>query len=346
MAGFVIADPPHEPADIPNDVLPLSHDASDFRDGARLCNFPTAKATIRSSHVGWVSDKVEPLFRQLRKCTIDLIGHASPRGGDTFNLGLSQRRLDAVQALLQDRADKSSTKVEFRKAQAKGETEAVGFGEKEESNSGAFRAVEVQVFGSRPPIVVRPGKLSRGVKLGAEKFKIRLMFAAGAQKAIEAAMKLAKLTRFAKLAIPVTAEVLMFEIREDEAPPAKNLNAFFVYVGGGFGLGASGGDIASLPSGPFTHFRTTRRIILPTFDGEATLGAPPSVTVGPQDSGPIGLPSIVQLTMESGKLMAARALVVPRHLRITTGPSLSVNLFSVTKGRLILLDASPFPSPE
>jgi outer membrane protein OmpA-like peptidoglycan-associated protein len=155
MADFIINDPPHVPEDMADDVLPLSLDDPNFRVGARLCNFPTGRATIRSSHVKWVRDEVEPLFKPPGDWSIDLLGHASRLGSGVSNLALSHRRMDAVHALLETRAGASPANVFFRHADAKGEEEATGFGLKEESNSGMFRAVDVLLFGAkRPPIVI------------------------------------------------------------------------------------------------------------------------------------------------------------------------------------------------
>src|SRR4030095_15438490 len=124
MSDFKIEDPPHVPEDMSEDVLPLTHDDPDFRVGARLCNFPTGKATLRSAHAKWVINEVEPLFKELRDCSIDLVGNASRLGATGSNLALSHERMDAVHALLESRSTVSPANVFFRHADAKGEEEA------------------------------------------------------------------------------------------------------------------------------------------------------------------------------------------------------------------------------
>jgi hypothetical protein len=201
--------------------------------------------------------------------------------------------------------------------------------------------VEVYVYGFKP--AVRP-KITRPKGIGTTQFKIRMIVgtSAGLPKAVvDALQKLAAIKSTLGSFIPATADVLLFEIAEDNPPPAKNKSATFLYLGGGAGLSASlpktpkkaPGVSVSL-SGPFTRFRTSRPVVLPTFSGEASAGQPPQITIGP-----VSKNSIVQLTMESGNLVNARAVVSPRHLKISTGPGFSITLFSITKGVLTMLTA-------
>jgi hypothetical protein len=163
--------------------------------------------------------------------------------------------------------------------------------------------------------------------------------------AIKNALGLAKT---AKVIIPVTADILLFEIVENNPGPAENRSAFFVYVGGGVGVSASLPGIPSkAPSvsvslrGPFTPFRTNRPVFLPTFAGTALVGQPPQATLGPKS-----VNAMVQLAMESQNLRTAGAIIIPRNLNISTGPGFGATLFSGTIGRLMMVsNPSKFTGP-
>jgi len=344
MSKFVIADPPHEREDIATDVLPMTESNPTFRAGARLCNFPTNKETIRSEHAKWVSDNLVPIFQGSPDCAIDLTGHASRLGAAISNSPLSERRIAAIQGLIESKALGTNVNLVFQKSDPRGESQAEEDFVADGDNSGRYRAVEVLAFAAKqPPKIIIP-KLK---PVGTTHFKIRMVVGSGAglpgavSDAIKKALALGK-TAAKFIPIPVTADFILFEIVEDTPGSARSLTAKFFFVGGGFGLSQGiptskspppGGASVSF-TGPFTPFRTFNPVFLPTFAGEASVGQPPQFTIG---GGPLSVNSNVQLTMESRALVAAKANIIPRHIKIETGPGFGITLFSVTKGSLFIV---------
>jgi hypothetical protein len=117
---------------------------------ARLCNFPTATAHLLRAHQEFLDDEVRPIVRAMPGHWIDMFGYASRIGDVSFNLKLSDQRINAVKA----RIEEYTNKVNFQIHKALGETES---GPRERDNSGYYRAVEIYVYANKPaPTPVPP----------------------------------------------------------------------------------------------------------------------------------------------------------------------------------------------
>ena len=317
MPNFIIANPPHVPDDVPQDVVDVTLDEPNFRLGSRFCNFPTGKETLRSAYVQWVSEKLEPQLKAGQERSFQLRGFASRLGGAVANEQLSQRRLDAVQALIESRAAAKQTKVAFRRSQARGEDEAAAVGIREGDNSGFFRAVDVLFFVTRePPPIIKVPVLRR---LGSQKFHI------------------AFLSGISVAAGPFQADVLFFVI-VDTSNINKKMAANYSYTGKGFTA-----PIPRLPPfsisdiGRFTPFQTTKPIFLPTFEGSAHVVQPPQITLGKTS-----VNSVLKVSLESLALREQKVKVIKNPIRVETGSGFGVTILSATEGLLKMVGA-PFP---
>jgi hypothetical protein len=129
---------------------------------ARLCNFPTAHANLMPTHIAWLDNEVAQKIRSLPEPWVDLIGYASHLGNASFNKKLSFDRCESIRKRIEGYGHKVSFPVEW----AKGE-ESSGGGASD--NSGYWRAVEVYVYGVKPP----PKPVPPVIKY---KHKVRLHF--------------------------------------------------------------------------------------------------------------------------------------------------------------------------
>ena len=185
MPGFEFDDPPPEPEDFrradgtPENVIDFTLEESTFTVGARLCNFPTGKSSLRSSYAQWAREKLDRFLLPGKDSSFEIRGHASRLGTSGANQTLSEARLNAVQAFLADRAKAKQANVQFRLTKARGEEEAEkDFGVADNTNSGFFRAVEVRHFAKKePPIVLAKPKFPR--PLGSTKFAIAFLEGVG-----------------------------------------------------------------------------------------------------------------------------------------------------------------------
>jgi len=110
---------------------------------ALLYNFDIDDAQLKAEHQKWLDTNVVPLLTRARKFTIALKGAASRSGAASYNMQLSQRRVEAAETFLKQHgvaADQlSRTWV--------GEEEAAAFGRLDGSESEEDRAVAVFVSG-------------------------------------------------------------------------------------------------------------------------------------------------------------------------------------------------------
>jgi hypothetical protein len=313
--GFGIANSPTEPEDIPTPVIEATLEQPEFTAGARLCNFPTAKATLRPEHAEWIKTKIEPLLKPGGTTSFALTAHASARGSDSKNHSISQNRLEAVKAYIEARAELKHATVKFRKLEAKGEDEARDFKLPEKSNSGFYRAVEVLHFRTKePPVVIRPPRLKA---FGSQDFHIA--FSKGGSGSVG----------------PFQAEVLLFVIVDTH--DRKNMTAaHFLYAGRGFTL-----SIPKIPGsvsgmGRFSKLKTTKPVFLRSFEGPADVTQPPQVQVGDKS-----LNSVLNLSFYSFEMKKNNAAVIPNPRSIETGSGLGASLGSITDAVLTMVGA-PF----
>jgi hypothetical protein len=127
-----------------DDVVLLATDQSHALAAARLCNFPTGKAMLLPAHIAWLDNIVARLLRSLPDPWVDLYGYASHLGNHAFNKRLSFERCEAVRKHIKT----YGLKVKFPEEFGAGDTQSTGTAT---DNSGAWRAVEVLVFGAMPP---------------------------------------------------------------------------------------------------------------------------------------------------------------------------------------------------
>lgn len=110
----------------------------------RLCNFVTKGDFLLYSHQNWLDTNMQPIVRSLTNCWIDINGFASKRGNADYNYRLSKRRCESVKEWISNYSDK----IDFHVPNARGETQS---GTDESNDDGNWRAVEIYVYGFRPP---------------------------------------------------------------------------------------------------------------------------------------------------------------------------------------------------
>jgi hypothetical protein len=131
-----------------HDIMPVEVPAGAML-AARLCNFPSGKWSLRTSHQNWLNTFVGPALSSLSWPWVDLIGYASQlpdvklAGG---NYELSVRRVNSVKSWI---SNYSST-VHWNLQMGKGSSVSSTF---PTNNDGLYRAVEVFVYGYKPPTV-------------------------------------------------------------------------------------------------------------------------------------------------------------------------------------------------
>jgi outer membrane protein OmpA-like peptidoglycan-associated protein len=127
-----------------DDVVLLATDQSHALAAARLCNFPTGHANLLPAHISWLDKTVAPLLRGLPNPWVDLFGYASHLGNHAFNKRLSFDRCEAVHRQI----NSYGLNVSFPQEFGAGDDQSTGTAT---DNSGAWRAVEIYVYGARPP---------------------------------------------------------------------------------------------------------------------------------------------------------------------------------------------------
>jgi hypothetical protein len=136
------------------DVQPIT--GTSALAAARLCNFHTGHASLLHSHIAWLDSAVKPLATGLPNPWVDLIGFASRLGNHTFNQKLSFERCEAIRKRVLTYGGSVSFPIEW----GKGDSESVG-----PLNDGYWRAVEVYVYGFKPPPKPKPKLFDHKVRL-------------------------------------------------------------------------------------------------------------------------------------------------------------------------------------
>jgi len=236
------------------DLMPIS--GSPFLVAARLCNFPTGKATLLSGHEEWIQGDARRAMASSRAPWIDIVAYASKRGDAQFNMQLSGARCEAVKAKTRQFHPGAMFNVELHK----GETESAGA---ENDNDGYWRAADVYVYGVRPTAPVRPPPSPVPI-MGSTQFEIRVVGGGSGS-------------------IVIQTDNYFFQI----VNLTERLTAFYFYTGAGIGL-----SIPKIPgpgsvtkAGPPTRFHTTRPVQLHAFNSRASLYQDPGATVGPVSVG-------------------------------------------------------------
>jgi hypothetical protein len=285
-------------------VMPITQDEPRPRAASRLCNFSTGQADLLADHKDWIDKTVGPVITNMHGTWVDLIGYASKLGNADANKRLSERRLEAVR----DYISTWKKGINFQKESALGEEQSLG---DESNNDGYFRAVEVYVYGFAPP-PLRPRIEKR--KAPRQSFAIRVVSAVSVGIG------------------PAGADAVAFDIGE----PRKGKWRRFWYTGASMnvsiklpkflppvGVGGSGKSVS---------FTTTRPCELEDFDGEATLFNGPGLSLGP-----ISIGGEMGLSLESARLKAKQAIVVPRVLVMTNDTGLGLSFGGAGKGKLTLV---------
>ncbi len=117
---------------------------SQARLAARLCNFVKGGHFLLLPHQNWLDTNLRETVRSLTNCWVDIIGYASKRGNADYNHRLSMLRCESVKEWVKNYSDK----IDFHVPDARGERESGG---DENNNDGYWRAVEIYVYGFRPP---------------------------------------------------------------------------------------------------------------------------------------------------------------------------------------------------
>jgi hypothetical protein len=242
-----------------------------------------------------------PRIQSLTTAWIDLIGYASLLGYSAGNSAhrnyeLSTRRCAKVREYIQD----STSKVKFNMQSPKGSSESGSY--LDTNNDGYWRAVEVHLYGFKPPTI--------GQVFGSKRFKIRCVGSAsyGASKYGGGGSMGGSL----------------FEIVDKTTMES----ALFRHVDASMTLSIPiGPNVSFSDAGPWTHFETTQPAELYDFEGTATIYQSPGVQVGSWSLG-----GTLYLAIDSDKLLMLAARIAPKQLlEITTGsgysgPGLSIGI--------------------
>jgi hypothetical protein len=309
---------PSSSGGIVEDILPIT--GTEARMAVRLCNFQTAQSFVNGSHVAWLDLHLKPLVQALEGPWVDLIGYASRLGDFNFNAGLSNRRCDAVRRWISNYSDR----LHFNRQHPKGESESTGG---EMNNDGYWRAVEVLVYGHKPP------KANPTTIVGSTEFEIRVWGGASVAPTLPN-----------PYIPPPQGDAYVFQIVDTK----EKQTAFFVYGGAALSLPTPPSPFpnASLTSpGPPVKFGTTQAVTLRDFEGKASLFQDPSL--GKSLPGQPSLGGKIHLSMDSDKLLLLGARITPTRIIGMEGGKYSMqppSLGSVPlNGRLTMLGTTrPF----
>lgn len=289
------------------DVQPIT--GTNAKVAARLCNFKTGFADLLVSHKTWLDANVLPAVQSIQGPWIDLIGYASRIGNTQANKALSQRRCDTVRSYVAT----YGSNLNFPTDVGLGPT-----GPDANDNDGYYRAVEVYVYGFKPPPqpnVIRV-PLPKPRALGTSDFQIRFLFGVSAGN------------------FGVQGDAMFFEIVEGEA----KRSARFAYAGAGLAVPVPKLNEGGLSkAGAFEAFKTSTPVFLSTFVGEAGAASPPGVTFGSSS-----VNSKVTLHFMSDNLKRLGAKVShsgepSNQVTMGTGSGIGVTLGSATAGVLRML---------
>jgi hypothetical protein len=249
---------------------------------ARLCNFPTGLADLLGSHQAWLEENVKPALQSAPAPWVDLIGHASrrwlrPGASDPHELNqqLSLARCESVKSFVSGLA----ANVTFNIQRGVGDSESVS----PNDNAGYDRAVEIYVYGSKPPAKPQPKPVP------SVEFEIRVVGGGSAS-------------------IAAQADDYFFQIVD----LVRRQTAFFFYTGIGLGISIPKipGPGSMTKAGPPTKFSTTRPVMLYQFNSRATLFQDPGATLGPWSVGGTFRLSIDAIIDEYG-LVSTRPGIIP-----------------------------------
>jgi hypothetical protein len=293
-------------------------DSSDFL----LADFDIDDATLKSKHRAFLDDALAFMARKLsaRKAAtqpgspawkVSFDGFASHTGSRAHNVALSAQRERAVQDFL-------SQGTQFKRRELFNEvafdphfhgfdeTPMQGQDPKKAGEDSLRRSVRVVIHPpDRPP---RPRPIP--VVVGSTTFRIKLL------RAVSGGLGL-------------TGDNAFFEIVDLK----NNRSGIFQFVGGGFSV-----PIPKLPNISFTTagspkpFFTTEPVELRDFEGEAGFGTLAS-------AGPLSTPS--ELTIASEAFRRKHAQTSPQPIKVPSGITVGVTLFSQTRGILVLHKEGP-----
>jgi hypothetical protein len=216
-----------------------------------------------------------------------------------------------------------SDKTLFNMEQAVGDTSAL---DNPIADDGYDRAVEIYVYGSRPPARPKPPAFPpAATRQVGEWFKLTMLLGLSAAKALKFYRTLSKLSRF-KIGAGGAVDVLFFKMWDT----TNHLACTYGYLGGGIGVG-----LTALPSfsatthGPWNSFKTSAAIASSDFGGPARFT---TAGVGNWSSNWLNL-------------LGTPAGVKSVYLKIDTGTTLGLGA-STTVGDFVLLDGpDPFSGP-
>jgi hypothetical protein len=301
--GSLLANPKAE-RNMVADLMPIS--GSPFLLAARLCNFPTGKATLLPKHIEWIQGDVRRALASSPAPWVDVVGYASKLGDASSNMNLSGARCEAVKANVRQ----CHAGVKFNIEQHMGETESSG---SEKDNDAYWRAADVYVYGFRPHVPVRPPPRPIPV-VGSTQFEIRVV-GGGSGSVI------------------VQADNYFFQIVDS----SQRLTAFFFYTGAGVGLSVPKipGPGSITKAGPPTKFNTTRPVQLHAFNSRASLYQDPGATAGPLSVGGT-MRLVLREVLDRLGIVGTRPSIIP----VGGGPGIQMpGLGSASEGALALTSA-------
>jgi hypothetical protein len=249
---------------------------------ARLCNFPTGKATLLTAHERWLDAKVRPIVAGNPSAWVDVIGHASRQWRHTgganahdLNRALSLQRCGAVKR----RVGTYSAGARFNVELALGDSQSV----MPKPDDGYDRAVEVLVYASGQPPKPKPAPPVRAID-----FEIRVVGGGSG-------------------AAGVQADNYIFQIVDR----VRLLTAFYHYTGVGIGVSIPKvpGPGSVTKAGPPTKFTTSRPAELYQFNSKASLFQDPGATVGPYSAGGTLRLSIKEITDPAGLITTSPGII-------------------------------------
>ena len=273
----------------------------------RLINIKTGSYELLSSHKEWLDGFVPPVIADRSNVWFDVLGFTSRVGSVSYNLSLSQQRAAYVAGYLAKYIPIERMNV------------FSGFGESgswaQSDNAGYDRAVEVYVFGYKPP----PAKTtSTAVRPRWRTFKVRLIAATS--------VGILNLDDYGLMGVSLQGYLLEF------MDVARNETAYFAYSGAGLTLPtlSSSAEIA----GPWSSFRLLGfgKERLADFAGPATLYQTPGVSYLVDSQG-----GDSRLAIDSPTLVKNGTLRNPRQLLLAGGKSLGAGLGMVSQGTLTLI---------
>lgn len=260
---------------------------------ARLCNFMTGRSELQLGHKFYLAGEFKNAIQKHNAPWVRLVGFASRKGSSAKNLKLSKERMEAVGLYI---AELGLT-VQFDKVAYVGSDQS---GEDAANNDGYYRAVEVYVYGTKPPpLPVEPAEVVD------KQNKWALRFVGGGSLNIG----------------PIQIDGFGFEVGNF----ARRAAAKFIY--GGIGVGLSlpipMGKLPDIPGGASTvgkwaKFTTNRTTALSSFATGGSIVAEAGVTLGSFSMGDSHL-EFIGLSDSSGPVR-----VIGNTIAFSGGPGFSL----------------------